>query len=259
MNSDGALDGPILEIKDLSMRFRIEHPTTLKEQVMNVLKRRRYANPNDNNTSFWALRDVCFSLEEGDRLGVIGVNGSGKSTLLNLICGIYKPSAGTIIRRGAIFPVLQMGLGFDSEATAEENVYLTASFYGFHKHEVTSLVDEIFEFSELTAFRDQPLKIFSTGMQARLGFTICTSMTPDILVLDEVFAPGDAHWVQKALKRLHEMMDSARLLIMATHNMGHVKNYCNKCLWLHAGQIKAFGGVEVADQYLKRYSSCQKF
>jgi len=252
MDVDDARNETMLEIKDLSMRFRIEHPTTLKERTVNFLKRKRYANPDENNSSFWALREVGFSLEEGDRLGVIGVNGSGKSTLLNLICGIYQPSSGTIIRRGAVFPVLQMGLGFDVEATAEENVYLTASFYGFRKHEVTSLVDEIFEFSELAPFRDQPLKIFSSGMQARLGFTICTSMTPDILVLDEVFAPGDVHWVQKALKRLREMMASARLLIMATHSMGHVKNYCNKCLWLDAGQVKAFGGVEVADQYLKK-------
>lgn len=252
MSSDNGNGAPILEITDLSMRFRLRHPMTLKEHAVNFFTGQRYANSGRDNGSFWALRDICLSLDEGDRLAVIGTNGSGKSTLLNLICGIYPPSTGTIIRRGAIFPVLQMGLGFDRDMTAEENVYLTTSFYGFRRHEVAPLVDEIFEFAELSDFRDQPLKIFSGGMQARLGFTICTSMTPDALVLDEVFAPGDIHWVQKALDRLRGMMESARLLIMATHNMSHVKDYCNKCLWLHAGRIKAFGGVEVAEHYARK-------
>lgn len=237
---------PMLEVKDLSICFHLRPPTTLKGEMM-----RRFGGnqPRIPKTEFWALKDVSFTLYEGDSLGIVGDNGAGKSSLLKLIVGIYPPTDGVITYSGSMFPLLQTGLGFDMELTGDENVFLSMAWFGLSKKQVRPLLDQVFEFSELQEFRDQPLKTYSTGMISRLGFTLSTMVVSDILVLDEVFASGDIHWVGKALKRLEHRMASSKMLLMVSHSMHTIRQYCNKCLWLAHGKTADFGGLDVVDRY----------
>ena len=245
-----ASDSPLVEVMDLGISFRLWAPTTLKRQVITSLWGLGSDQTNNGN-AFWALRKVSFAIRSGDRLGVIGDNGAGKSTLLRLIAGIYPATEGAVVCNGTIYPLLQLGLGFNYEMTGEENCYLAMSFFGMGRRQIAPLLEEIFSFSELESFRHQPMKTYSTGMVGRLAFTIATSVRPDILVLDEVFASGDIHWTQRAIKRLENRIENSRGLIMVSHSMDQIGTYCNKCLWLDRGKVVGFGGTELVDRYQK--------
>jgi len=225
-------------------------PTSLKGEIVGRLSRRKTAKSEP--ASFWALRDATFTLFMGDRLGVIGDNGAGKSTLLKIIAGVLPPTAGSAGCYGRVYSLLQYGMGFNPELTGEENVYMGMSYFGLGRQEVRPLLDDVFDFCELGEFRTQPLKTYSGGMVARLAFAVSTAIDPDVLVLDEVFAAGDIHWVDKALERLVNIMNKSRLVIMASHSMGQIRQYTNKVMWLDKGEIRAFGGEEVVDAYERR-------
>lgn len=187
----------IIELNHVGIKFNLskEKVDSLKEYAIKVLKRELMYN------EFWALRDISFTVNRGDRLGILGLNGAGKSTLLKIIAGVYKPTEGTITRKGKIAPLLELGAGFDYQYTGAENIYLYGSVLGFSKNYIKERFDEIVSFSELKDFIDVPLKNYSSGMRTRLGFSIATIADPDILILDEVLSVGDAKFRKKAKKR----------------------------------------------------------
>ena len=177
-----------IEVKDISMKFNLsqEKLDSLKEYMIKFIKRQIKYN------EFWALKNISFKVEKGDRLGILGLNGAGKSTLLKVIAGVFKPTEGSVIRHGRIVPLLELGAGFDPQYTGKENIYLYSSVLGYSKQFVNEKYDEIVEFSELKEFIDVPLKNYSSGMRSRLGFSIATLVEPEILILDEVLSVGDA-------------------------------------------------------------------
>ena len=203
-------------------------------------------------TEHYALRDVSMEIHQGETVGIIGVNGSGKSTLLKAICGILKPYKGEIIVNGVISPLLELGAGFDQNLTARENIFLNGTVLGhsmdyMHKH-----FDEIVEFSELQDFLDSPIKNFSSGMRARLGFAIATIVRPDILIVDEILAVGDYAFQQKCLKRMDEMMSGGTTLIFVSHSIDQVRELCDHAVWINKGDIMQVGPVdEVCDAYME--------
>lgn len=238
-----------VEVQGLGLSFCSMERRTLKADFVRLVGRHK-ARSQANSSFFWALRSVSFIVNQGDRLAVIGDNGAGKSTLLRVIAGIYPPSEGVVSCHGNVYPLFQMGMGFNFEVSAEENAILALGFYGLSRKEVKPLLDGIFDFAELQQFRHQPLKTYSNGMVTRLAFTVSTTINPDILILDEVLAGGDIRWMPKALSRIENKMDSARCIIMVSHSMEMVRKYCNRFLWLSKGQIKALGGPDVVDQYV---------
>lgn len=237
-----------IELIDVGLRFDMRPRDTLKGMLLNRfgINGGTGVKPTQD---FWAVRNVSFVLKPGDSLGIIGDNGAGKSTLLKLIVGIYPVTDGMIKVSGSVHPLLQTGLGFNPELTGEENVFLALSFFGLSKAEVVPLIDDIFRFCELGQFRYQSIKSYSGGMISRLAFGACTAIQGDILILDEVFSAGDIHWVEKGLERMKQLVASSKILVMVSHSMGNIRNYCNKVLWLKNGMVQRLGGLEVVDQY----------
>jgi len=238
----------MLDATDLGICFKLWTRTTLKGQFVRKLTRSKTYETIDHG-EFWALRHVSFQLRRGDRLGIIGDNGAGKSTLLKILVGIYPPTEGTVSCHATIYPLLQLGLGFNPEVTGEENAYLAMAFFGMGKEQVRPLLDELFAFSEVEDFRHRPLKTYSAGMVGRLAFTLATAVPADLLVLDEVFSSGDIHWTEKAVKRIEARIEQSRALIMVSHSMEQIRKYCNKCLLLEKGRAVDLGGTEVVDRY----------
>lgn len=202
------------------------------------------ARPGAEQGFFWALRDVDFVLAPGEILGVIGKNGSGKSTLLEVIAEIISPDEGTIQVSGRRPTLLTVGAGFERELTGRENIRLNAAYLGFSRKEMELLIEPIEEFSELGQFLDQPLKTYSTGMRARLGFSIAVHTDPDILLLDEVLSVGDADFQEKSRQRIVEMMSRARAIVVVSHTAGFIESTCSKVLWLEKGRVRDFGEPE---------------
>lgn len=229
-----------IEVKNVSMKFNLskEKVDNLKEYVIKFLKRELKYN------EFWALKNVSFNVEKGDRVGILGLNGAGKSTLLKVIAGVFKPTEGSVVRHGRIVPLLELGAGFDSQYTGRENIYLYGSVLGYSREFIKKKFDEILEFSELGEFIDVPLKNYSSGMRARLGFSIATLVEPDILILDEVLSVGDAKFRKKSLKKIMSMMDTGVTVLFVSHNIATVNNLCNKAIILDHGELKASGSVE---------------
>ncbi|HUZ14606.1 MAG TPA: ABC transporter ATP-binding protein [Gaiellaceae bacterium] len=209
------------------------------------------ARPGAEQGIFWALRDVDFVLAPGEILGVIGKNGSGKSTLLQVIADIISPDEGTIRVVGRRPTLLTIGAGFERELTGRENIRLNAAYLGFSRKEIERLVEPIAEFSELGQFLDQPLKTYSTGMRARLGFAIAVHTDPDILLLDEVLSVGDADFQEKSRHRMLEMMNRARAIVVVSHSGEMIERTCSKVLWLEKGRVRDFGDPEavIADYH----------
>ncbi|AEW77976.1 ABC transport ATP-binding protein, putative [Aggregatibacter actinomycetemcomitans HK1651] len=193
---------------------------------------------------FLSLNDVSFKVKKGESWGLIGTNGSGKSTLLKLICGILKPYKGKLEVHGKISPLIELGAGFDGELTARENIYLNGALLGYDKSLMDTHFEEIIEFAELNEFIDVPIKNFSSGMSARLGFSIATIVKPEILIIDEVLAVGDAAFQEKCKKRMTEMLESGTTLLFVSHSVDQVKELCQKAIWLDKGNVKAIGDVE---------------
>lgn len=238
----------VLRVDNVSVKFNLskEKFDTLKEYVIKMMKRQIKFQ------EFMALKNVSFSLEEGDRLGILGLNGAGKSTLLKVIAGVYKPSEGTVTRSGVIAPLLELGAGFDQQYTGKENIYLYGSVLGYTKKFIDEKYDEIVEFSELGDFIDVPIKNYSSGMKARLGFSIVSLVSPDILILDEVLAVGDAKFRKKSEAKVMSMFDKGTTVLFVSHSLEQVKRLCNKAMILDHGELKAIGNIdEIADMYEK--------
>lgn len=199
----------------------------------------------------WALREIDLTVRKGETLGIVGRNGAGKSTLLKVISRVLKPSAGQADVRGRLAPILELGTGFDHELTGLENIFLNALLLGRSRREIDTRVEEIVEFSGLGDFIRTPIRNYSSGMQARLGFSIATAWIPDILILDEVLAVGDAAFTEKCEQRIREFHDAGTTVLMVSHNPKAVSENCTRCLWLDAGRLRADGPTE---EVLRLYS-----
>lgn len=237
-----------LIVDNVSMKFNLssEKVDSLKEYFIKALKR------EISYDEFWALKDVSFSINKGDRLGILGLNGAGKSTLLKVIAGVFKPTEGTVIKKGRIVPLLELGAGFDMQYTGKENIFLYGSVLGFSKKYLESKYEEIVEFSELGRFIDVPLKNYSSGMKSKLGFSIATIAEPDILILDEVLSVGDAKFRKKSEAKIMQMMANGTTVLFVSHSLEQVKRICNKAIILEHGKLIANGLVEeVAPVYEK--------
>lgn len=244
----------LIELKDVSVKFRKYHghATGMKEAAMRLIRPPSWYSKKPPTTStFWGLRNLNLTVREGDRLGIIGRNGAGKSTLLKVVSKIYRPTEGTVKVSGRIAPLIEIGAGFNPELTGRENAYLNGSILGISRKNIKSRLDSIVNFSELQDFIDMPVKYYSTGMHLRLAFTIATEIPPDILILDELYAGGDAVFISKANKRLENFIDRSKILILVAHDLAYIKRFCNRVIILDHGEIKAEGAPEeMIAQYL---------
>ncbi|PKL66242.1 MAG: teichoic acid ABC transporter ATP-binding protein [Methanobacteriales archaeon HGW-Methanobacteriales-1] len=222
------------------MRFNLsqEKIDNIKEYFIKMVKRELMFQ------EFWALKDVSFEIEQGDRVGVVGLNGAGKSTLLKIISGVMKPTEGNVDIKGKLVPLLELGAGFDSNYTGRENIYLNGAILGYTKEFLEEKYDEIVDFAEIKDFMDVPIKNFSSGMKARLGFSIATVVEPEILVLDEVLSVGDAKFRKKSEARIMELFDNGITVLFVSHSITQVKRLCNKAIWLEKGKIVMQGDAE---------------
>ena len=228
---------PLVEVNDVSMRFNLaqEKTETLKEYTVKLLKGKLMFN------EFYALKNVSFSVSRGEAVALIGRNGSGKSTMLKVIAGVMYPSLGSCTVRGSIAPMIELGAGFDMDLTARENIYLNGAVLGFDRDYMNEHFESIIEFSELRDFIDVPVKNFSSGMIARLGFSIATEVKADLLVVDEVLAVGDFMFQQKCMKRLEGMLADGSTLLFVSHASDTVRSLCGRAVWLDHGVKRADG------------------
>nr|WP_231551429.1 ABC transporter ATP-binding protein [Methanobacterium sp. SMA-27] len=245
------MEETIIEVKDVEMEFNLyrERTDNLKEYVIKYLKKEL------ESQSFTALKDISFEVKRGDKLAIIGLNGAGKSTLLKIISGILKPTEGSCKVHGKIVPLLELGAGFDPSYTGRENIFLNGSLLGYKKEFLESKYDEIVEFSELEDFIDVPIKNYSSGMKARLGFAIATMVEPQILILDEVLSVGDAKFRAKSYERIESLLSKNVTVLFVSHSIQQVKRICNRAIWLEKGHIIKEGPAqEVCDLYTKTCS-----
>lgn len=199
---------------------------------------------------FWALRDVSFEVKKGEVLGIIGHNGAGKSTLLKVISGILKPTTGSVQVHGAVAPMLELGSGFDFDLTGRENIFLNGAILGYSEQFLKEKYDEIAEFSELGQFIDVPLRNYSSGMVARLAFSVATVVNPDILIVDEVLSVGDAAFQEKSKARMMELMGGGTTVLFVSHSLQQIREMCDRVLWIEHGEMKMLGpAAEVCDRY----------
>lgn len=240
----------VVDVEDLTIRFNLasEKVDNLKEYVIKLIKHELMFQ------EFLALKHVNLKVKSGEAWGLIGTNGSGKSTLLKACCGILKPYTGSVITHGKIAPLIELGAGFDMNMTARENVFLNGTVLGHSRKFMEEHFDEIIEFAELQEFLDVPIKNFSSGMQARLGFAIATMVQPEILVVDEILSVGDYQFQQKCYKRMEEMLSKGTTLLYVSHDVESVRKLCDHAIWLDKGDVRMSGLVqEVTAEYIKEY------
>ena len=240
-----------IEVDHVSMKFNInkEGVDNAKEYLI------RLAKGNLHFSEFWALKDISFKVEKGDRMGVMGFNGAGKSTLLKTIARVLKPTMGSVNVKGVIAPLIELSAGFDQNYSGRENIFLYGATMGFSRKFIEEKYDEIVEFSELKDFIDAPLKSYSSGMKTRLGFSIATSVKPDVLILDEVLSVGDAAFREKSEKRLQGMMGDGVTVLFVSHSTDRVNKICNKAIILTQGQLVAQGD---SDEMCRNYNQMVK-
>lgn len=227
-------------LENVSVRYRLpkERIRTIKEfAIQSIWRRVEYEE-------FWGLVDVSMQVMRGETLGIIGFNGAGKSTLLRLVARIMKPVAGRLRVDGKVAPLIELGAGFDSELTGRENIYLSGSILGISRLEMQQRIQGILEFSELQDFIDSPLRAYSTGMILRLGFAIATTCDPDILLLDDVLSVGDANFQKKSFARINSFRGNGATTLFVSHDLGKVRELCNRTLWLNRGKVAALGETE---------------
>lgn len=231
---------PIVSVKNISLKFKMEQnrANSLKEFCVRWLKR------DLKSEDFWALTDVSFDVEKGDVIGIIGHNGAGKSTLLKVISGIMKPTKGTIEAHGNIVPMLELGSGFDMELSGRENIYLNGAILGYSEEFLNEKYDEIVAFSELGNFIEAPLRTYSSGMLARLAFSVACIVEPEILIVDEILSVGDADFQEKSRARMMELMTGGTTVFFVSHSLKQIREMCNKVVWLEHGKIQAVGKTE---------------
>lgn len=230
----------IIVVDDVTMRFNLaeEKTDSIKEYCMKLLKGKLHFN------EFYALKNISFTVKRGESVALIGHNGSGKSTLLKILAGVMFPTKGGIAVNGSIAPLIELGAGFDVELTAKENIYLNGAILGFDRAFMDAHFEEIVEFSELQEFINVPLKNFSSGMIARLGFAIATVVKADILIVDEVLAVGDFRFQEKCKKKIAEILEGGTTLLFVSHSAEQVKELCQKAVWLDHGNLMAYGDTE---------------
>lgn len=237
----------ILQVKNVSIKYITGDFKSigLKEYVVRRLKGDYHVK------EFWANKNITFSLNEGDMLGIIGTNGAGKSTLLKAVSGIMRPSEGSITRHGTIAALLELGSGFDGDLTVKENAYLRGAMLGYTRRFMDETYEQIIDFAELKEFEDRPFKQLSSGMKSRLAFSIASLVKPDILILDEVLSVGDGAFRKKSETKMKEIMNGGATTILVSHSLNQVRSMCSKILWLHKGRQITFGSdvQKICDDY----------
>lgn len=242
----------IIEVNGVTMRFNLaeEKTDTIKEYLVKLVTGKLHFN------EFYALKNVSFEVKRGEAVALIGKNGSGKSTMLKILAGVLYPTEGTVTVNGSIAPMIELGAGFDMELTAKENIYMNGAILGHNRSFMEQHFEEIVEFSELREFINVPLKNFSSGMMARLGFSIATIIKADILIVDEVLAVGDFRFREKCYRKIDELLDGGTTLLFVSHSAEQVKALCPKAIWLDHGHLMAFGDTnEVYGMYESAYHS----
>lgn len=240
----------MIDIKNVGMKFNlgIEKDNSIKMTFIRLFDKRKRIKKSD----FWALKDVSFHIDKGDVVGLIGSNGAGKSTLLKVVSGVLKPTEGTVQVNGAISPMIELGAGFDGDLTARENIFLNGAILGYSKEFLYEKFDEIVEFSELEEFLDVPVKNFSSGMIAKLAFSISTVVNPEILIVDEILSVGDIKFQEKSKNKMMSMITGGTTVLYVSHSLDSIKELCNKVIWLDHGKIvKAGNTKEVCREYEK--------
>ena len=236
----------VVEVENLKIRFNLasEKVDNLKEYTIKLVKHELMFQ------EFLALQDVNLKIKKGESWGLVGANGSGKSTLLKTISGILKPYEGSVRVKGTIAPLIELGAGFDGNLTARENIYLNGMVLGHSRKFMEEHFDEIVEFANLYKFLDSPIKNFSSGMKARLGFAVATVVNPDILIVDEVLEVGDMRFRKRCNERMRQMLSGGTTLLYVSHNIESVKNLCENAVWLDGGKVRMIGkATEICDAY----------
>lgn len=244
----------MINVKNVSMKFNLgmEKDNSLKLMFIKFFDRRK----RSKKEFFWALDNVSFNVSKGDVVGIVGANGAGKSTLLKVVSGVYKPTKGSVIVNGKISPMIELGAGFDGELTARENIYLNGAILGYSKDFINEKFEEIVEFSELKEFLDVPVKNFSSGMVAKLAFSISTIVEPEVLIVDEILSVGDIKFQEKSKNKMMSMINGGTTVLYVSHSLESIKDLCNKVLWLDHGKVVDFGSTKkICDEY---YDSLMK-
>lgn len=239
----------MINIEKVSMKFNlgIEKDSSLKQFFVDL-----FTGKKKKKETFWALKDVTFHIEKGEVVGLIGSNGAGKSTLLKVVSGVMKPTKGKIVVNGVVSPMIELGAGFDMNLTARENIYLNGSILGYSKKFLDEKFNEIVDFSELKDFLDVPVKNFSSGMTAKLAFSIATIVNPEILIVDEILSVGDIKFQEKSKNKMMEMIKGGTTVLYVSHSLESIKELCTKVIWLEHGEIIKMGNTnEICDEYYK--------
>lgn len=239
----------VINVSHVSMHFNlmVEKVDSLKEYIVKLLKGKLLYN------DFIALDDVSFQVKKGEIVGLVGFNGAGKSTMLKILAGVLTPTKGSVEVIGTVAPLIEVGAGFDPELTARENIYLNGAILGHSKEFMDSKFNEIIDFAELKDFVDVPVKNFSSGMYARLGFAIATMVKPDILIVDEVLSVGDYKFQEKCEKRIQTMIADGVTIILVSHDIGMIERLCTKVVWLDHGNVKDIGETDkICNEYKKK-------
>ena len=244
-------DNIMIEVNDVSMRFNlgIEKGFSLKQGFVDLFNKEKRKNKKKNE--FWALKDVDFKVNKGEVVGFIGSNGAGKSTLLKAVAGVMKPTKGCVKAYGNICPMIELGAGFDMDLTARENIYLNGAVMGYSKELIDAKFNDIVEFSELHEFLDVPVKNFSSGMVARLAFSVATIVEPEILIVDEILSVGDIAFQAKSEAKMRSMIGGGTTVLFVSHSIEQIKKMCDRVIWIEHGVVQKIGGKAVCDEYVK--------
>ena len=241
----------MIKVEHVSMKLNlvIEKNYSMKEAFIAMFDKRRRQKP----TEFWALDDLTFNVKKGEVVGLIGSNGAGKSTLLKVVSGVMKPTKGKIEVSGVISPMIELGAGFDLELTARENIYLNGAILGYSKEFLEEKFDDIVKFSELEDFLDVPVKNFSSGMTAKLAFSIATVVNPEVLIVDEILSVGDIKFQEKSKGKMLEMIKGGTTVLYVSHSLESIKDLCDRVIWIEHGKLIKMGNAkEVCDEYYKK-------
>ena len=240
----------MINVKNVSMKFNlgIEKGFSIKQGFVDMFNKEK---KHKKKEEFWALRDVNFQVKKGEVIGFIGSNGAGKSTLLKIVAGVMKPTKGRVDSYGNICPMIELGAGFDPQLTARENIYLNGAVMGYTKELIDSKFNEIVEFSELKDFLDVPVQNFSSGMVARLAFSIATIVEPEILIVDEILSVGDIAFQAKSERKMLSMINGGTTVLFVSHSIEQIKKMCDRVVWLDHGKMIKIGGKEICDEYKK--------
>jgi lipopolysaccharide transport system ATP-binding protein len=262
MSKDQTLPPVVIEVSDLSKSYQISHQQkaqygSLRDSMTTILRKpflRRYQSAGqEKEETFWALKDVSFEVRKGEIFGVMGQNGSGKSTLLKILSRIVDPSSGEVTMRGKVASLLEVGTGFHPELTGRENVFFNGSMLGMSRDEVGQKFDEIVQFSEIEQFLDTPVKFYSSGMYVRLAFAVAAHLDPEILIIDEVLAVGDAQFQKKCMNKILSIAKKGKTILFVSHSTSTVESLCNRALLLEKGHVKFIGETQfAADKYINR-------